>query len=47
MKALGASNFKHDWFATSVVRLLLPFGYSTNIVLITRKTSLPPLSPLT
>lgn len=24
MKALGASNFKHDWFATSVVRHMFP-----------------------
>lgn len=26
MKALGANNFKHDWFATSIVSCLKPFS---------------------
>lgn len=38
MKALGANNFKHDWFATSIVGTAAQHSDVSNTV---RTTSLP------
>lgn len=40
MKALGGGNFKHDWFATNVVRMmLLPLAFPSCLNAVTCEPS--------